>query len=177
MTSILELKEERLKKLQKLKENDFDPFTAVSEKTSTIKNYLNNFENINTEILAGRIISSRGQGKLIFFDIFDGSAESNTESKVQAILKSPESPLEAIDFYNEYLDIGDFVEVEGEKFLSKTGQKSILVKKIKILTKSLLPLPDKYHGLQDEELKLRYRYLDILTDNEKRELFFKKAKF
>lgn len=177
MTSILELKEERLKKLQKLKENGFNPFTAVSEKTSTIKNYWENFDNLQTAILAGRIISSRGQGKLIFFDIFDGSGEKSEESKVQAILKSPETDMEAIDFYNEYLDVGDFVEVAGERFLSKTGQKSILVKNIKILTKSLLPLPDKYHGLQDEELKLRYRYLDILTDNEKRELFFKKAKF
>ncbi len=177
MTSILELKEERLKKLQKLKENGFDPFTAISEKTSSIKNYLENFDTLEKAILAGRIISSRGQGNLIFFDLFDGSDETNDLSKVQAIIKNPESPAEAFQFYNEFLDIGDFVEVSGEKFLSKTGQKSILVKEIKILTKSLLPLPDKYHGLQDEELKMRYRYLDILTDAEKRGLFFKKAKF
>ncbi len=177
MTSILELKEERLKKLNKLKENGFDPYTAHSNRSSSIKQYLEDFDNVITAILAGRIISSRGQGNLIFFDIFDGSDESNDLSKVQAIIKNPESPAEAFEFYKEYLDIGDFVEVKGEKFLSKTGQKSILVKKIKILTKSLLPLPDKYHGLQDEELKLRYRYLDILTDREKRELFFKKAKF
>lgn len=177
MTSILELKEERLKKLQKLKEKGFDPFTAHSDKTLSIKKYLENFDDVNTETLAGRIMSSRGQGNLIFFDLFDGSDETNDLSKVQAIIKNPESPAEAFQFYNEFLDIGDFVEVSGEKFLSKTGQKSILVKEIKILTKSLLPLPDKYHGLQDEELKMRYRYLDILTDGEKRGLFFKKAKF
>jgi len=177
MTSILELKDERLKKLEKLKEAGFDPFTAQTNRNSSIKNYLENFESVENAILAGRIISSRGQGNLIFFDLFDGSAETNDLSKVQAIIKNPESGEEALKFYNEFLDIGDFVEIEGEKFLSKTGQKSILVKKIKILTKSLLPLPDKYHGLQDEELKMRYRYLDILTDGEKRELFFKKAKF
>lgn len=179
MTSILELKEERLKKLAKLKEAGFNPYTAHSDRNTSIKKFLEDFEKDSTEkiILAGRIMSSRGQGNLIFFDIFDGSSELNEESRVQAIIKNPESGQQAFDFYNEYLDIGDFVEVLGEKFLSKTGQKSILVKEIKILTKSLLPLPDKYHGLENEELKIRLRYLDILTDKNIRELFYKKAKF
>lgn len=177
MTSILELKEERFKKLEKLKERGFNPFTAHSDRNISIKKYLNDFENLETAILGGRIMSSRGQGNLIFFDIFDGSSELNEESKVQAIIKNPESPAEAFEFFKEFVDIGDFVEIEGEKFLSKTGQKSILVKNIKMLTKSLLPLPDKYHGLQDEELKMRYRYLDILTNSELRELFYKKAHF
>ncbi|MEA4910742.1 Lysine--tRNA ligase [bioreactor metagenome] len=177
MTSILELKEERFKKLEKLKEKGFDPFIAHSNRNISIKDYLKDFENIETAILAGRVMSSRGQGNLIFFDIFDGSSELNENSKVQAIIKNPESPIEAFNFYKEFVDIGDFVEIEGEKFLSKTGQRSILVKSVKMLTKSLLPLPDKYHGLQDEELKMRYRYLDILTNSELRELFFKKAKF
>lgn len=180
MTSILELKEERLKKLQKLKENGFDPFTAHSNRNTSVKNFLENFESGKVDsqiVLAGRVMSSRGQGNLIFFDLFDGSSEKNEESRVQAIIKNPESPAEAFNFYNEYVDIGDFVEVSGEKFLSKTGQKSILVKEIKMLTKSILPLPDKYHGLQDEELKMRMRYLDILTNPDLRELFYKKAKF
>ncbi|MDD3939989.1 MAG: OB-fold nucleic acid binding domain-containing protein [Candidatus Pacebacteria bacterium] len=177
MTSILELKEERMKKLERLKEKGYDPFVAHSDRNISVKDYLTNFENLKTVILAGRVMSSRGQGNLIFFDIFDGSSEFNEESKVQAIIKNPESEEKVFDFYKEFVDIGDFVEVEGETFLSKTGQKSILVKNIKILTKSLLPLPDKYHGLQDEELKMRYRYLDILTNNDLRELFYKKAKF
>lgn len=177
MTSILELKEERIKKLEKLKERGFDPFIAHSGRDTSIKTFLENFDNIESATLAGRIMSSRGQGNLIFFDLFDGSSSINEESKVQAIIKNPESGEEVFEFYNEFVDIGDFIEVSGEKFLSKTGQKSILVKSIKMLTKSLLPLPDKYHGLQDEELKMRYRYLDILTNKEIRELFFKKAKF
>lgn len=177
MTSILELKEERMKKLERLKEKGYDPFVAHSDRNISVKDYLTNFENLKTVILAGRVMSSRGQGNLIFFDIFDGSSEFNEESKVQAIIKNPESEEKVFDFYKEFVDIGDFVEVEGETFLSKTGQKSILVKNIKMLTKSLLPLPDKYHGLQDEELKMRYRYLDILTNNDLRELFYKKAKF
>ena len=179
MTSILELKEERLKKLAKLKEAGFNPFVAHSDRNTSIKTFLADFEKESGDkiILGGRIMSSRGQGNLIFFDLFDGSSELNEESKVQAIIKNPESGQVPFDFYNEYLDIGDFVEVTGEKFLSKSGQKSILVKDIKILTKSLLPLPDKYHGLENEELKMRLRYLDILTDKDIRELFYKKAKF
>lgn len=177
MSSLAEIKEERLKKLQRLISDGIDPYPAHSERSSNIKDYLNDFENINEAILTGRIISSRGQGNLIFFDIFDGSGISKDESKVQAIIKNPESDQKVFDYYNNYLDIGDIVEVKGEKLLSKTGQKSILVKEIKILSKALLPLPDKYHGLQDEELKIRYRYLDILTNEELRELFFKKAKF
>ncbi len=187
MTSILELKEERIKKLQKLKDAGFDPFIAHTDRNISIKKYLEEFNipltpegGINTDyeiILAGRIMSSRGQGNLIFFDIFDGSSEQNENSKLQCVIKNPESGDQPFDFFNNYLDIGDFIEVTGDRFLSKSGQKSLLVKNIKILTKSLLPLPDKYHGLQDEELKLRLRYLDILTDADKRELFFKKAKF
>lgn len=177
MSSLEEIKAERFKKLQKLKEAKIDPYPSESERSSTIKEYLDSFESIQVATLVGRIISSRGQGNLIFFDIFDGSSEIKEDSKVQAIIKNPESPKEVFDYYNEYLDIGDIVEIKGEKLLSKTGQKSLLVKGIKILSKALLPLPDKYHGLQDEELKIRYRYLDILTNSELRELFFKKAKF
>lgn len=177
MTSILELKEERLKKLQKLKEAGFNPFIAHTDRNSSIKKFLLEFESIENVVLAGRVMSSRGQGNLIFFDLFDGSSSLNEESKVQCVIKNPESPEEVFNFYNEYIDIGDFVEVKGERFLSKSGQKSFLVKEIKILTKSLLPLPDKYHGLQDEELKMRYRYLDILTNPELRELFYKKERF
>lgn len=177
MTSILELKEERVKKLNKLREKGINPFATHSDRNISVKDYLENFENLESVILAGRVVSSRGQGNLIFFDIFDGSSNLNENSKVQAIIKNPESPEEAFEFFNEYIDIGDFVEIKGGKFLTKNGQKSILVQEIKILTKSLLPLPDKYHGLQDEELKMRYRYLDILTNAELRELFFKKAHF
>lgn len=177
MATILELKEERLKKLQKLKDNGFDPFTAHTDRNTSIYKFLEEFETIENVVLAGRIMSSRGQGNLIFFDIFDGSHSLNEKSRLQCVIKNPESEEKVFNFYQEYLDLGDFVEVKGEKFLTKTGQKSFLVKEIKILTKALLPLPDKYHGLQDEELKIRYRYLDILTNKDLRELFYKKEKF
>jgi len=180
MASIEELKLERQNKLSKLEAGGFEIYPAHTNRNISIRDFLINFEIENDSeknILAGRIMSSRGQGNLIFFDIFDGSSELNQDSKVQAIIKKPESSDNVFEYYKNYCDIGDFVEVSGERFLSKTGQKSLLVKEIKILTKALLPLPDKFHGLENEELKLRYRYLDILTDNELRELIYKKSKF
>lgn len=116
-------------------------------------------------------MSSRGQGALVFFDLYDGSA------KFQAVIKLPESGEEAHAFYTNYVDIGDFIEVSGSLFITRSGQQSLQVSNITMLSKSLLPLPDKFHGLQDEELRMRERYLDILTNPELRELFEKKAKF
>jgi lysyl-tRNA synthetase class 2 len=114
---------------------------------------------------------SRGQGALAFIDLYDGTA------KLQAVIKLPESPEGVLQFYKDYVDTGDFIEVTGTLFTTKAGQESILVTNVEMLTKALLPLPDKYHGIQDEELRMRERYLDILTNPELRELFEKKAKF
>jgi lysyl-tRNA synthetase class 2 len=116
-------------------------------------------------------MASRGQGALIFLDLFDGSA------KLQAVIKLPESGEEAHSFYTKFVDVGDFIEVTGTLFTTKAGQESVLVTNVKMLTKSLLPLPDKFHGIQDEELRLRERYLDILTNPDLRELLEKKSKF
>jgi lysyl-tRNA synthetase class 2 len=136
---------------------------------------LSSFESLESSkaqvVIAGRVMTSRGQGAIAFIDIYDGS------SKIQVVIKLPESQEEVMAFYREYVDIGDFIEITGVPFLTKTNQQSILVSAITMLSKSLLPLPDKYHGIQDEELRLRERYLDILTNNELKELFIKKAKF
>jgi lysyl-tRNA synthetase class 2 len=122
-------------------------------------------------VVNGRVMTSRGQGAISFIDLYDGSA------RVQVVIKLPESSDEVMNFYREYVDTGDFVEITGTVFVTKSGQQSILVTKVSMLSKALLPLPDKYHGLQDEELRMRERYLDILTNTELRDLFEKKAKF
>ena len=82
-----------------------------------------------------------------------------------------------MQFFREYVDTGDFIEVTGTVFVTKSGQQSILVTRMSMLSKALLPLPDKYHGIQDEELRMRKRYLDILTNQDLKDLFIKKAKF
>lgn len=175
MASLEELRAERLKKLESLKESGQEGYPSVSRRTHELSDVIRNFSTLqgdNTQIIVtGRVMASRGQGALIFIDLFDGSA------KLQAVIKLPESGEVAHSFYTKFVDVGDFIEVTGTLFTTKAGQESVLVTNVKMLTKSLLPLPDKFHGLQDEELRLRERYLDILTNPELRELLEKKSKF
>ena len=175
MASIEELRASRLKKLEALKELGVSSYPSTTSKTHDLKEVIDAFaslESAGTSItVAGRVMSSRGQGALVFFDLYDGTA------KFQAVIKLPESGEEAHAFYTNYVDIGDFIEASGTLFITRSGQQSLQVNGIKMLSKALLPLPDKYHGLVDEELRMRERYLDILTNQELRDLFEKKAKF
>lgn len=175
MASLEEIRAERMKKLNDLVSSGANAYQAVSLRTHEIGEVLARFEELQkggAEIaLAGRVLASRGQGALIFFDLSDGTG------KMQSVIKLPESLDGPRAFYEQYVDIGDFIEVRGTLFETKTGQKSLLVNNVSMLSKSLLPLPDKYHGLQDEELRLRLRYLDMLTSPELRALFERKARF
>ena len=175
MASLEELRAERLKKLTALQESGKLGYPAVSSRTHELSDVIRNFAGLAEDsvqvIVAGRVMSSRGQGALIFIDLYDGTA------KLQAVIKLPESGEEAHEFYTKYVDTGDFIEVTGILFTTKSGQESVLVSNISMLSKALLPLPDKFHGLQDEETRMRERYLDILTNPELREMFEKKAKF
>ena len=175
MASIEELRESRLKKLEALQALGASAYPNTSSRTHELQEVVMHFPSLESShtviTIAGRVMSSRGQGALIFFDLYDGT------TKFQAVIKLPESGEESHIFYTNYVDIGDFIEVTGTLFITRSGQQSLQVSDIKMLSKALLPLPDKYHGLQDEELRMRERYLDILTNQELRELFIKKAKF
>lgn len=175
MASLEELRLSRLKKLEALRADGTSSYPSTTSRTHDLKEVVTSFdvlESSRTQItVAGRVMSSRGQGALVFFDLYDGTA------KFQAVIKLPESGEVAHAFYTNYVDIGDFIEVTGTLFVTRSGQQSIQVSDIGMLSKALLPLPDKYHGLVDEELRMRERYLDILTDPTLRELFEKKAKF
>lgn len=175
MASIEELRAERLKKLQALEALGKSGYPSASRRTHELSDVIRNFTKLSDEgtqvIVSGRVMSSRGQGALIFIDLYDGTA------KLQAVVKLPESGEEAHSFFMNYVDTGDFIEVTGTLFTTKSGQESVLATNISMLSKALLPLPDKYHGIQDEELRMRERYLDILTNPEIRELLEKKTKF
>jgi lysyl-tRNA synthetase class 2 len=175
MASLEELRALRVKKLESLQEKGLLGFPSSSGRTHELKALVRDFEELQAQskevVVAGRVMSSRGQGALIFSDLYDGSA------KFQCVIKLPESSEPTHSFFTTYVDIGDFIEVLGTLFTTKSGQPSLLVKTIVMLSKSLRPLPDKYHGLQDEETKIRERYLDILTNKELQELFEKKAVF
>ena len=175
MASIEELRASRLKKLEALQALGISSYPSTSSRTHELKEVIATFPSLESShtmvTLAGRVMSSRGQGALVFFDLYDGTA------KFQAVIKLPESGEEAHVFYTTYVDIGDFIEVSGTLFITRSGQQSLQVSDVRMLSKALLPLPDKYHGIQDEELRMRERYLDILTNPELRELIEKKAKF
>lgn len=175
MASIEELRDARIKKIELLKEAGMDPYTAECFRTETIKEAIDGFELLssdNKEItLAGRVMSLRVQGSLIFFNLTD---ENET---FQGLLKKGEIEEKLFKLFVDTIDIADFVEVTGTLFKTKTEQKTILVKKWRILTKALQPLPEKWHGLQDVEERFRKRYLDILTTKGLQDLFIKKAKF
>jgi lysyl-tRNA synthetase class 2 len=116
-------------------------------------------------------MTKRNLGKLIFSTIQDN------QGNIQIILQKETTDNKSFNLFKKYVDSGDFIGCEGSIMKTKTGEVSILIKKIEILSKSLLPLPEKFHGLKDEEEKLRKRYLDIIMDPEVKNIFVKKAKF
>ena len=96
---------------------------------------------------------------------------------MQAYLKQDDMDTDVFKLFNDTTDVGDFINVTGNVFKTKRGQQSVLVKDWKMLTKSLTPLPDKWHGIKDDELRYRQRHLDILMNPELKSMFEKKARF
>ena len=174
MAGIEDLKNERLKKLETVLASGVEAYPAKSTRIHTVGEYLTLFDSLlGKEVtLSGRVMVIRGGKSLFFSDLFDGT------ERVQIVLKEDEGTIaEVIKYFTDTVDVGDFVDVTGIPFITRTGQHSLLVHSIALIAKSLLPLPDKYHGIADEELRLRERYLDLLTNSELREVFIKKAKF
>lgn len=175
MSALEEIRAERLKKLNLLTEKGINAYPAKTARTHTIAGAVKDFESLQERgvelVLAGRVLITRGQGAILFVDIQDGT------EKFQAVLKGDEIEEEKFTLFKDVVDAGDFIEVSGTLFVTQKGQQSILVKDWTMLSKSLLPLPDKFHGLQNEEERFRKRYLDLLTHSDLRELFARKEKF
>lgn len=171
---INEIKQARLDKLEKIKEAGIDPYPARCERTHTVKQTLDSFDEFFKSekeiVLAGRIRMIRAHGGLTFANIEDQSGQ------IQLFFRRDEIGKEKYAMLKN-LDMGDFVEVKGILFITKKGEQTLNTKEYKILTKSLLPLPEKWHGLKDSEERLRKRYLDILFNSEVREMIEKKAVF
>ena len=163
-----------MEKLEKLQKAGVDPYPARSSRTHKISEALEDFDDLSSKevevILAGRVMAKRGQGGLSFVDINDGS------SKLQLLFKKDDLGEEAFDFFSETVDIGDFIEAGGILFKTKVGEPTLEVHAYKILTKSLLPLPEKWHGLQDTEERYRKRYLDLIFNQETRAVFEARSK-
>src|SRR3989344_1796068 len=174
MSTIDELKKIRLQKLHTIQKVTGLAYPAKTKRTHSIAEALKNFSKLEKSekeiVLAGRIMAMRGHGGATFLDIADGSSLVEVgpppASKIQALVKEEKVVEKGYKFFESVFDIGDFIEVTGTLITTKRGEKTIEVGDFKILAKSLLPLPEKWHGLQDEEEKLRKRYLDILFNPE-----------
>ena len=179
MASLKDLREVRLAKLERLKSLGIDPYPAISKKSIDNKKVLEDFEKLEgSEVfVTGRIFSIRKHGKLSFIDLKDAS------SSLQIVLKEEElkefnPKYSEINFENlDLLDTGDFIEVKGDVFKTQRGEKSVEAKKVRLITKSLRPMPDTWDGLKDKETRLRRRYLDTTINEEVFQRFIRRAKF
>lgn len=167
-------KDDRLAKLNKLSEFS-NPYPSKIEKSHSIRDVLTNFsgleKNKTNVSLAGRVMSIRSHGNLSFANLKDFSGE------IQLAFTKNELGADNYKNFIKLVDMADFLEVKGTCFVTHKGENSLLVNSYRVISKALVPLPEKWHGLKDEEERLRKRYLDLLTNEELRDLFVKKAKF
>ncbi|OQB44517.1 MAG: Lysine--tRNA ligase [Parcubacteria group bacterium ADurb.Bin159] len=161
----------RREKLKKLREMGIDPYPAKTKITHNCKKAQEKFDELLSKeiILAGRILAIRLHGKACFLDLTDGTAV------IQGYLSEDSVGKEKYNFFKEYIDIGDFIEIKGELFKTHKQEKTLRIKEWRILTKALLPLPEKWHGLKDKETRYRQRYLDLMANAEARKIFETRA--
>lgn len=158
----------RRAKIDTLKEMGEIPYKAKFDRTCTIEEAR---EKVGERVkIAGRVIFKRVMGKFGFMQIRDINA------KIQISVGRNELDEEAYDFYKKMVDIADFVGVEGEVYLTQTGEVTVKAEKVTLLSKTLRPLPEKFHGLVDTETKYRQRYLDLITNEEARQVFVGRSK-
>jgi len=161
------IRNERLKKLERLRREGIDPFPSTVKKHLDIGGALKDFVALSKEkrsvYLVGRIRSLRDQGKILFIDIDDGTGS------IQVFADKKE--LKNFEMWKETLDMGDFIGVKGTLFKTKRGEKSIKPKSVDMLAKTLRPLPDSWYGLKDVEERFRKRYLDLILNEEAKETF------
>lgn len=160
----------RLQRLDKIIKAGVNPYPSKFAK----KNFVGEIKEAEDGVklvTAGRLMTLRVMGKLIFGHLLDGSGKAQMAIKQDVVGK------EQFDFFAKHFDMGDFIGVTGEVFTTHKGEKTLLVNKFELLSKALLPLPEKWHGLKDEEECLRKRYLDMIMSPEIKEIFVKKAKY
>ena len=162
----------RREKLEALRSEGLDPFVQtkfdVSHDSAAIKENFDALEG-QTVSVAGRLMSKRGMGKASFCDLQDRAG------RIQLFAKIDELGEEAFGRFKKY-DIGDIVGVVGEPFRTKTGEMSVRAKQITLLSKSLIPLPEKFHGLTDLETRYRQRYVDLIVNPEVKDTFVKRSR-
>src|SRR2546428_773452 len=158
---------QRREKLATLQASGMNPFGHAYETSGTIAEVREKFSEGAMLRAAGRITAHRDMGKSHFVDLRDSTG------RIQVYIHAKEVGSEMIEMF-KLIDLGDFIGVEGTCFLTKTGEPTLKVRALKVLGKSLRPLPEKWHGLQDVEARYRQRYLDLLTNEQSRAIFEKR---
>lgn len=164
---------ERLKKRKKLESAGYDSYPATVKRSAPLSEIGRDFDKLARKktvvSVVGRVFGMRGQGGVMFLDLKDESGA------LQIVLRKDNT--KDFDLIRDTTDIGDFIEASGQLITTKKGEQSVDAKTIRMVTKSLRPIPSEWYGIEDAELRLRKRYLDLLTHPELRDLFRKKTKF
>ena len=159
----------RLNKINILKENGINPYAPKYDVTCTLLEAREKEIGANVRI-AGRMTFRRTFGKFMFIQL------SDVYAKIQVSLSVNEIDLEDFKFFKTYVDIGDYVGIEGELYVTQTGEITVKTTNFSLLSKAMLPLPEKFHGLTDIEARYRQRYLDLISNEETRKVLVGRSK-
>jgi lysyl-tRNA synthetase class 2 len=164
---------QRVQKLDRLRERGIEPYPLRAARTHTAREVIDAFTQgapLDSVRLAGRLISLRDMGKLTFAHLQDGSG------KIQLLFRRDTVGAEAYGMLLKDFDLGDYIGAEGHVMRTKTGEITLEVTRFELLSKTLSPLPEKWHGLKDVETRYRQRYLDLLSSDEVRQTFVVRAR-
>src|SRR5437667_7363581 len=173
-TSMADEREIRLRRMHTLREQGINPYPNRVQRTHTISEILQHFEEWQgpegSFTLTGRILLMREMGKAAFFKIEDGAGSIQVYFRVNDLGEDAYRRL-------KLLDLGDFVQVSGFLFVTRTGERTLQVREYRLISKGLRPLPEKYHGLEDREIRQRKRYLDLIANgDEARQVFITRSR-
>ena len=164
-----EIKSVRIEKLKDLVRHGINPYGGRFEVTHAIKDVLADFTEGKEVTVAGRVVAKRIHGKVMFMDLLDQTG------RMQLFVKADNIGMDKFEIFGD-LDIGDIIGVKGALFKTKTGQDSVRVAEMTVLSKSLMTLPEKWHGLKDVEIRYRQRYVDLIANPEVKEVFLKRSR-
>ena len=170
MRELTDQEKVRREKLEEIRKYT-NPYPEKFEVTHTLLAAKNLSDGVKDVSIAGRIVFMRKMGKLSFAKLRD------IEADLQVQFKGDVTDLNDYEFFKKLVDLGDFIGVTGEIITTQTGEKTLLAHTIKFLGKALRPLPEKFHGLTDTELKYRQRYVDLISNEESRKIFLGRSKF
>ncbi len=175
MVESTEQRDLRIEKLDELRESGIDPYPARIERTHTAAEAIAAFEATPEDekvrvAVAGRLLAVRVMGKSSFAHLQDGSG------RLQFYVRKDLVGDEAYAAFKKTLDVGDFCAVSGELFRTHSGEVTVLADSVQIVSKALRPMPEKFHGLKDIETRYRQRYLDLMVNEETRDIFVKRTR-